>query len=211
VRVVDESLLDRARRRRSAALELVDDLDLFARWSQIGRVVLVGAVAYDLVVSPDIDIEVFTHGTPQIRDAFRVLAEVAEHPRVTKVRFTNALSSVDQGLYSQVRCYDDNGQEWKVDVWTLDESHPGPLSSALIAPMRGPPSRRGNDRNDTCNSTTLPGRLSRAMPSATSLVVTRRLAAAIPQCSPNRCPSRTCIARSGVAMRAHSAAMASAR
>ena len=136
MRVVDESLLDRERRRRSTAHELVDDLELFARWSQIGRVVLVGAVAYELVVSPDIDIEVFTHGTPQIRDTFRVLAELAEHPRVTKVRFTNALSSIDQGLYSQVRCHDDNGQEWKVDVWALDESHPGPLSSALIAPMR---------------------------------------------------------------------------
>ena len=63
MRVVDDALLDRARRRRSAALELVDDLELITRRSQIGRVVLVGAVAYDLVVSPDIDIEVFTHCT----------------------------------------------------------------------------------------------------------------------------------------------------
>ena len=132
----DDGVLVRATRRRAVALALIDDLELVRRWSQVGRVVLVGAVAYDLVVSPDIDIEVFTRGRPQIGDGFRVLAALAEHPRVTKARFTNALNAPDQGLYWQIRCRDDDAREWKVDVWTLDEDHPGPLSSDLVAPMR---------------------------------------------------------------------------
>ena len=136
MRVVDDDVLHRADLRRRTALTLIEDLELVPRWSQVGRVVLVGAVAYDLVVSPDIDIEVFTRGTPKVRDGFRVLAALAEHPRVTKARFTNALGSVDQGLYWQLRCRDDEGELWKVDLWTLDEEHAGPLSALLVEPMR---------------------------------------------------------------------------
>ena len=133
--VVDD-VIGRAARRRAKALGVIDDLELIRRWSTVGRVELVGAVAYDLVVSPDIDMEVFTDGTPRIRDGFRVLAELAEHPSVTRARFTNALDTADQGLYWQLRCRDDDGDEWKVDIWTLDRDHPGPLSTALVAAMR---------------------------------------------------------------------------
>jgi hypothetical protein len=133
---VNDDLFHRADERREKALALIEDLELVRRWSEVGRVELVGAVVYDLVVSADIDMEVFTHGTPRIRDGFRVLAELAEHPRVTKARFRNALGSADQGLYWQLRCRDDEGDEWKVDIWTLDEDHPGPLSTSLVEPMR---------------------------------------------------------------------------
>jgi len=129
-------VLLRADTRRAQALALIDDLGLVTRWSRVGRVELVGAVAYDLVVSPDIDFEVFTTGTPTVRAGFAVLAELAEHPRVTKARFTNALDSADQGLYWQLRCRADEGAEWKVDVWTLDQHHPGPLSTSLVEAMR---------------------------------------------------------------------------
>ena len=131
-----DDVLHRADRRREQALGLIEDLELVRRWSEVGRVELVGAVAYDLVVSRDVDMEVFTRGTPRIRDGFRVLAELAEQPTVTKARFTNALDAEDQGLYWQLRCRADDGDEWKVDVWTLDENHPGPLSTSLVAAMR---------------------------------------------------------------------------
>ena len=73
-----------------------------------------------------------------------MLAELAEHPRVTKARFTNALATEDQGLYWQLRGRDDEGDEWKVDVWTLAHDHPGPLSTSLVAAMRSAldPARR---------------------------------------------------------------------
>jgi hypothetical protein len=133
---VVDNVVARADRRREKALDVMADLELVRRWSEVGRVELVGAVAYGLVVSPDIDMEVFTPGTPQIRDGFRVLAELAEHPRVTRARFTNALSAADQGLYWQLRYCDDEGDEWKVDIWTLAQDHPGPLSTSLVGAMR---------------------------------------------------------------------------
>jgi len=132
---VDQVLI-RAEERRERALVVIEDLRLVERWSQVGRVVLVGAVAYDLVVSLDIDFEVFTSGIPKITDGFGVLAELAEHPQVTKAHFTNGLSAPDQGLYWQLRYIDDVGDEWRIDLWTLAEDHPGPLSAWMVEPMR---------------------------------------------------------------------------
>ncbi len=80
-------LLERARARRQQALDLAADLELVERWSRVGQVRQVGAVAYDLVVSRDLDYEVFTDGTPSVAAGFRVLAELAEHPRVTGSAF----------------------------------------------------------------------------------------------------------------------------
>ncbi len=95
-----------------------------------------GAVAYDLVVSRDLDYEVFTAEPPTMRPGFRVLADLAELPSVTAVRFSNALDTPDQGLYWQVRCRDDAGEEWKIDVWTLAHDHAGPCAAWIVEPMR---------------------------------------------------------------------------
>jgi hypothetical protein len=137
--------LERAEERSRQALAVVDDLALVERWGRVGRVVLVGAVSYDLVVSPDVDFEVFTDGVPKVSDGFAVAAHLAEHRRIRKVRFTNALASVDQGLYWQFLYRSDDATEWKVDVWMLASDHPGPLSTWMIEPMRQaltPESRR---------------------------------------------------------------------
>ena len=131
-----EPALERAEQRRRAGLSLIDDLRVRELWARVGRVELVGAVAHGLVVSHDIDFEVFTKGEPTVASGFAVLASLAEHPRVRKVQFTNALDTPDQGLYSQVRCIDGNGANWKIDLWTLAEDHPGPLATRLVEPMQ---------------------------------------------------------------------------
>jgi hypothetical protein len=131
-----DGALERARQRRLVAARLTAEVALVDRWSAVGNVVQVGAVAYNLVVSPDIDFEVFTPRAPTVRGGFEVLAALAEHPRVTKARFWNALSTPDQGLYFQVRCQADDGQEWKVDTWLLGPDHPGPCAAWIVQPMR---------------------------------------------------------------------------
>jgi hypothetical protein len=83
-----------------------------------------------------LDYEVFTAGPPTIRSGFRVLADLAEQPGVTAVRFVNSLDGPDKGLYWQVRCRDRDHQEWKIDVWTLAHDHPGPLAAWMVEPMR---------------------------------------------------------------------------
>jgi hypothetical protein len=136
MQVKANQVLIRAAERRQRAFVVIEDLKLVERWSHVGRVVLVGGVAYDLVVSLDIDFEVFTSGIPKITDGFRVLAELAEHPQVTKAHFSNDLSAPDQGLYWQLRYVDDVDDEWRIDLWTLAEDHPGPLSAWMVEPMQ---------------------------------------------------------------------------
>ncbi|MDB4895570.1 MAG: hypothetical protein JWN15_1832 [Firmicutes bacterium] len=57
---------------------------MMERWSEIGHPVLIGATAYDLMVAPDIDIEIF-RSQPTLQDAFMVLSAYAGHPRITSL------------------------------------------------------------------------------------------------------------------------------
>jgi hypothetical protein len=134
--VTTDDLLARSRDRRAVAVRLIEELSLVDRWSAVGRVVQVGAVAHNLVVSPDIDFEVYSRDRPVIRECFEVVASLAEHPRVSKARFWDALDSPDQGLYFQVRALADDARVWKVDTWVLGPDHPGPRAAALVEPMR---------------------------------------------------------------------------
>lgn len=124
-----------AKQRQQAAMLIMNELQLMEHWSAIGTPVLVGAASYDLMVSPDIDLEIFCAGEPSIEAGFSVLTACATHPNTTKARFSNLLAAPDEGIYWQLR-YQHEGEEWKIDMWTLRHDHPGPLSSWIVEPMR---------------------------------------------------------------------------
>ncbi|MGH8931361.1 MAG: hypothetical protein ACRDZO_12235, partial [Egibacteraceae bacterium] len=46
--------------------------------------------------------------------------------------YANHLDGPDQGLHWQLRVVDDDGVEWKLDVWTLASLHSGPRAVDLI-------------------------------------------------------------------------------
>lgn len=121
-------------RQQAAAAGILADLDLVGGWSQFARPMIVGAMSYGLMVAPDIDLEIFHGGEPPIEAAFAVMAACAGHTAVRKVRFSNHLDGVDEGVYWQLRIAA-GGEDWKIDMWLLREGHPGPLSSWLTAPM----------------------------------------------------------------------------
>ena len=127
-------VLTEAQHRREVAGAILRQLRLVERWSAFGRPVLVGAASYDLMVAPDIDLEIFCPGQPRIEDGFSVLTACATEQGTTKARFSNLLESPDEGLYWQLR-HRHGGEEWKIDMWTLREDHPGPLSSSMVEPM----------------------------------------------------------------------------
>lgn len=122
-------------RRQQAAATILQELRLIDRWSAIGTPVLVGATSYGLMVSPDIDFEIFYDGEPPIDSGFSVLTACALHPNTTKASFTNLLDGPDEGIYWQLR-YLHEGEEWRIDMWTLHHDHPGPLSSWLVEPLQ---------------------------------------------------------------------------
>ncbi len=126
-------VLARADTRQRIAERILDELDLISRWSRFGRCNLVGAVAYHLVVAPDIDMEIFCPDL-KIEDGFEVIRACALHPKTTKTRFWNALGPPHHGLYWQVR-YDHEGEEWKIDMWTMADSYSEPCGTHLTGPM----------------------------------------------------------------------------
>jgi hypothetical protein len=128
-------ILTQAITRLEVARHILSQLQLMERWSKFGNPVLVGAVAYGLVVAADIDIEIYC-AEPKIEDGFEVLRACALHPRVRKARFANELNGPDMGLYWQLRYHHDDGEEWKIDMWSIPHDHPGPTSAALVASMR---------------------------------------------------------------------------
>ena len=91
-------VIKRAADRRRDAESILTDLDLVRKWKKFGRPVLVGAFAYDLLVDPDIDMEIYCPDL-RIEHGFRVLSECALNHRVTKVQFSNKLAGRDKALY----------------------------------------------------------------------------------------------------------------
>lgn len=126
-------IISRAEARKKIAEHILLELDLINRWSRYGTCILVGAVAYGLVVTADIDIEIFCPKL-KIDDGFDVLRACALHPNLTKTRFWNALGPPHYGLYWQVR-YAHNGEEWKIDMWSVEDTYEGPCGSRIIEAM----------------------------------------------------------------------------
>jgi hypothetical protein len=130
-----DKLTERAAGHLRTAMQILADLKLLERWEAYGDPILVGALAYGLLVQPDIDMEIYCH-TPRIEDGFNVLQACAQNPRVKKARFANELDGPDQGLYFQLRYLHESGELWKIDMWLISHDHPGPRAADLVEPMK---------------------------------------------------------------------------
>jgi hypothetical protein len=128
-------VIERAAKKRQVAQAILEDLGLLEKWRRFGRPVLVGALSFDLVVASDIDMEVYCPDL-RIEHGFQVLTECALHPRVTAAQFLNCLSTPDQALYWQLRYRADDGEEWKVDMWSAPEDYALPRGEHFVQPMR---------------------------------------------------------------------------
>ena len=126
-------IISRAENRQRIAEHILRELDLVNQWNRFGTCHLVGAVAYGLVVVPDIDMEIFCP-EPRIEDGFEIIRSCALHPRVIRTRFWNALGPPHHGLYWRVD-YEYEGEEWKIDMWSMADSYSLPCGTHLTEPM----------------------------------------------------------------------------
>jgi hypothetical protein len=133
--MVSEELLHRQAVRQHAAEAILARLGLMERWAEVGVPKLVGAVAYGLVVAPDIDIEIYCD-VPTVDPGFAIVSELAQQRAIWKVRFSNELDRADKGLYWQLRYRAADAEVWKLDMWLLGHDHPGPRSVDLVEPMK---------------------------------------------------------------------------
>lgn len=129
------SLTQRSRERCRQARAILDELGLIASWSRFGRPVVVGAVAYELVLDPDIDLEIYC---PRLdpADGFAVLARAARCPGMREGHFENHLSDPDKALYWRIDYRDAVGEAWKIDMWSAPDDYPLPRGEHLVGPLR---------------------------------------------------------------------------
>jgi hypothetical protein len=131
-----DQILLRAEERTKRAFNVIQELGLFERWSRCGRPSLIGSVSFGLVVNRDIDLNVISKA-PQIKQGFEVVSEIAALPGVLKIRYSNCLERIDQGLYWQIQYQDPFGDMWTVDNWLVSEDNPHTdLLETLVKRMR---------------------------------------------------------------------------
>ena len=93
-----DDVIEQCNQQLHTAHTILADLKLFERWQAFSTPVLVGAVAYELAVAPDTDMEIYCD-EPRIEDGFTILRDCALHPYVRNVHFGNHLNEPDEGLY----------------------------------------------------------------------------------------------------------------
>lgn len=129
----DAAVLGRQAKRQDNARAVLDVLQPLQRWRRFGEPKLCGAMAYDLLVAPDIDIEIF--GELRVETGFSLVAEWSRDPAVRKASFINAVGEPDAGLGWELR-YRLDDVSWSVQMWLLPVDYEGPRSADLVAPMR---------------------------------------------------------------------------
>jgi hypothetical protein len=92
-------------------------------------------LSFDLAVAADIDMEVYCTDL-KIEHGFQVLTQCAGNPRVTSAQFVNGLHTPDKALYWQLRYRDDEGVEWKVDMWSAPDDYALPRGEDFVQPMK---------------------------------------------------------------------------
>ena len=126
-------LLARASELQEQADDVIRQLQLRERWSQIGNVTFSGSSRFGLMVTPNIDMEVYTD-QPRPSAGFQVIASIAEVPGVRRVRFKNQLDDLeDPGLLWWIQYRDHLGQDWSIDTWFVPTDHPFAVSPSRFA------------------------------------------------------------------------------
>jgi hypothetical protein len=107
--------------RHARARRILSRLRLVERWHEVGRVHLVGSVPLDVVVRPDIDLEVYVDEL-RPRPGFAALTPLADLPGVRRIRYTDAREQPIEGLYWKLEVIED-GESWTIDNWMFTPEH----------------------------------------------------------------------------------------
>jgi hypothetical protein len=146
----ETALLARQRALQTEAEEFARDIMLMELAQPLGDPVLVGSAALGLMVWRDLDVTVVCPRL-EINAVVEVGSRLALHPRVREVVFrndtgawnTNTNPTYPDGLYLGLSYRSPAGDDWKSDIWFVDEpdrqpdlAHLKTLPSRLTAETR---------------------------------------------------------------------------
>lgn len=126
--------LDRAFQKKQQAEKILNELQLIEKWNTIGECYIVGATAYDLIVTPDIDLETFCDEIhPQ--KIMQELAILVANPNVLELKYHDYSKSDFDGHYFKI-IYQAEETEWTIDMWLFSNKRNGALSRDLVPFMK---------------------------------------------------------------------------
>lgn len=112
---------------------VLDDLNLRPILAKWGIPHLIGSMAMGLMVSRDIDFNVVVECADAtiLAIAHAALLPITVHPRVFRLRFASQIgpfnldgSTVEEGFYYGIHYQTAVGDDWKIDVWTVQPPRP---------------------------------------------------------------------------------------
>lgn len=126
--------LNRALHKKQQATKIIKELQLIEKWSKVGDCFIVGATAYNLIVTPDIDLETFCDEiNPQL--IMQELAVLVANPNVIELKYHDFSKTDFNGHYFKL-IYQELGIEWTIDMWLFSNNREGALSRDLVPFMK---------------------------------------------------------------------------
>lgn len=124
--MAESKLLLQQKALQDEASEVADELRLYELLSQAGEPVRVGSSALGLMVWRDLDMTVICSRLTQQLIA-QIASELMLHAGVRELKFINDTGvyktdpAYPDGLYIGLKYKSQQGKEWKMDIWFVDE------------------------------------------------------------------------------------------
>lgn len=126
--------LKRAFHKKQQAEKILRELQLIEKWNEIGDCFVVGATAYDLIVTPDIDLETFCEEINPAR-IMKELAVLLGNPNVLELKYYDYSKSDFNGHYFKL-VYQVQEVHWTIDMWLFSNNREGALSRDIVPFMK---------------------------------------------------------------------------
>ena len=103
---------------REEALAVIGDLNLLDLLKEHGETELVGSVALDLIVKPDIDIHLLIKDPDLLGKVNEVYSILLEHPKISEIRISDYRPN---GVKIGIDQYRGEFRSWDIDIWISDK------------------------------------------------------------------------------------------
>jgi hypothetical protein len=112
---------------RQEAFWIIEELNLIEFLNTLGKAHLVGSVALDLLVKPDIDLHLLVNHPNLMETSNAVIAYLLDQPKIREVRVTDWRDK--GGIKLGVDQYPGENAAWDLDIWITDREETGGLAA----------------------------------------------------------------------------------
>jgi len=104
---------------RDEAFAVIGELNLLDILKEQGETELVGSVALDLIVKPDIDFHLLTKDPDLLGKVNEVYSILLEHQKISEIRISDYRP---EGVKIGIDQFPGENRSWDIDIWISDKS-----------------------------------------------------------------------------------------